>query len=88
VAGAAEGAQAGHDACARSSLACMLVYWRRRSVSAAEGLYRLVDAAYEKRSIAVSSNLHPSKAHLFANLCEVTPKFHRFAVILTGQPML
>ena len=26
---------------------------------AAEGLYRLVDAAYEKRSIAVSSNLHP-----------------------------
>ncbi|WP_216363444.1 IS21-like element helper ATPase IstB [Subtercola boreus] len=27
---------------------------------AAEGLYRLVDAAYEKRSIAVSSNLHPS----------------------------
>lgn len=30
---------------------------------AAEGLYRLVDAAYEKRSIAISSNLHPSKAH-------------------------
>lgn len=27
---------------------------------AAEGLYRLVDAAYEKRSIALSSNLHPS----------------------------
>ncbi len=27
---------------------------------AAEGLYRLVDAAYEKRSITVSSNLHPS----------------------------
>lgn len=27
---------------------------------AAEGLYRLVDAAYEKRSLAVSSNLHPS----------------------------
>ncbi|SEI17463.1 IstB-like ATP binding protein, partial [Leifsonia sp. CL154] len=24
------------------------------------GLYRLVDAAYEKRSIAISSNLHPS----------------------------
>jgi DNA replication protein DnaC len=33
---------------------------------AAEGLYRLVDAAYEKRSVAVSSNLHPAKAHLFA----------------------
>jgi DNA replication protein DnaC len=27
---------------------------------AAEGLYRLVDAAYEKGSIAVSSNLHPA----------------------------
>lgn len=27
---------------------------------AAEGLYRVVDAAYEKRSIAVSSNLHPA----------------------------
>lgn len=26
----------------------------------AEGLYRLVDAAYEKRSIAISSKLHPS----------------------------
>ena len=30
------------------------------SADAAEGLYRLVDAAYEKRSIAVSSNIHPS----------------------------
>ncbi len=27
---------------------------------AAEGLYRLVDAAYEKRSVAVSSTLHPA----------------------------
>ena len=27
---------------------------------AAEGLYRLVDAAYERRSVAASSNLHPS----------------------------
>ncbi len=30
------------------------------SHDAAEGLYRLVDAAYEKRSLALSSNLHPS----------------------------
>jgi DNA replication protein DnaC len=30
------------------------------SPDAAEGLYRLVDAAYERRSVAVSSNLHPS----------------------------
>jgi DNA replication protein DnaC len=28
--------------------------------AAAEALYRLVDAAYERRSLAVSSNLHPS----------------------------
>lgn len=27
---------------------------------AAEGLYRLVDAAYERRSVALSSNLHPA----------------------------
>jgi DNA replication protein DnaC len=30
------------------------------STDAAEGLYRLVDAAYERRSIAISSNLHPA----------------------------
>jgi len=30
------------------------------SPDASEGLYRLVDAAYERRSIALSSNLHPS----------------------------
>lgn len=30
------------------------------SADAAEGLYRLVDAVYERRSLALSSNLHPS----------------------------
>jgi len=30
------------------------------SSDAAEGLYRLVDAAYERRSLALSTNLHPS----------------------------
>ncbi len=30
------------------------------SADAAEGFYRLVDAAYEKRSVAISSNLHPA----------------------------
>ena len=30
------------------------------STDAAEGFYRLVDAAYERRSLTVSSNLHPS----------------------------
>lgn len=38
------------------------------SADAAEGFYRLVDAAYEKRSIAVSSNLHP------AGFDEILPK--------------
>nr|WP_305039319.1 MULTISPECIES: ATP-binding protein [unclassified Frankia] len=35
---------------------------------AAEGLYRLVGAASEKRSVAVSSNLHP------AGFDEIMPK--------------
>ncbi|MDO3397942.1 IS21-like element helper ATPase IstB [Nocardioides sp. SOB44] len=30
------------------------------ATGAAEGLYRLVDAAYEKRSVAISSNLRPA----------------------------
>ncbi len=30
------------------------------AADSAEGLYRLIDAAYEKRSVAISSNLHPS----------------------------
>jgi DNA replication protein DnaC len=30
------------------------------SVDAAEALFRVIDAAYEKRSIAISSNIHPS----------------------------
>jgi DNA replication protein DnaC len=30
------------------------------SADAAEGLYRLVDACYERRSLALSTNLHPS----------------------------
>ena len=35
---------------------------------AAEAFYRLVDACYEKRSLAVSSNLHP------AGFDEIMPK--------------
>jgi DNA replication protein DnaC len=38
------------------------------SPDAAEGFYRLVDAAYERRALAVSSNLHPS------GLDELMPK--------------
>src|SRR5947209_479735 len=32
---------------------------------AAEAFYRITDAAYERRAIAVTSNIHPSKAHMF-----------------------
>jgi DNA replication protein DnaC len=32
----------------------------RISPDAADALFRVVDAAYEKRSIAISSNIHPS----------------------------
>ncbi|MGB4836250.1 MAG: ATP-binding protein, partial [Nostocoides sp.] len=28
--------------------------------AAAEALYRVIDAAYERRSVAVTSNIHPS----------------------------
>ena len=38
----------------------------------AEALYRVVGAAYEKRSIALSSNLHPAKAHRFDELMPKT----------------
>ena len=30
------------------------------TADAAEGFYRVVDAAYEKRSLAISSNIHPA----------------------------
>jgi DNA replication protein DnaC len=43
---------------------------------AAEGLYRLVDAAYEKRCVAISSNLHP------AAVDELMPK--TLATVLLG----
>jgi DNA replication protein DnaC len=36
---------------------------------AAEAFYRITDAVYEHRSVAVSSNLQPDKAHLFARTC-------------------
>lgn len=39
------------------TLACCLL---PVATDAAEGLYRVVDAAYEKRSVAISCNLHPA----------------------------
>lgn len=51
----------GHRPCAARRSRCRR---RHRPVAGRpgcrRGLYRLVDAAYEKRSVAISSNLHPS----------------------------
>ncbi len=68
---------------------------------AAEGLYRLVDAAYEKRSIALSSNLHPSgfdelmpktlatatvdRLLHHAHLCQTSGESVRLTQALAGQ---
>lgn len=68
---------------------------------AAEGLYRIVDAAYEKRSIAVSSNLHPAgfdelmpktlatatvdRLLHHAHLCQTSGESVRLAQALGGQ---
>ena len=68
---------------------------------AAEGLYRLVDAAYEKRSIAISSNLHPAafdelmpktlatatvdRLLHHAHVCQTTGKSVRLSQALAGQ---
>jgi DNA replication protein DnaC len=68
---------------------------------AAEGLYRLVDAAYERRSIAISSNLHPSgfdelmpktlatatvdRLLHHAHLCQTSGDSIRLSQALTGQ---
>lgn len=68
---------------------------------AAEGLYRLVDAAYEQRSIAISSNLHPAgfdelmpktlatatvdRLLHHAHLCQTTGDSIRLSQALTGK---
>jgi DNA replication protein DnaC len=71
---------------------------------AAEGLYRLVDAAYEKRSIAISSNLHPAgfdelmpktlatatvdRLLHHAHLCQTTGDSVRLSQALTGKGVI
>ena len=71
------------------------------STDAAEGLYRLVDAAYEKRSIALSSNLHPAafdelmpktlatatvdRLLHHAHICQTTGESVRLSQALAGQ---
>jgi DNA replication protein DnaC len=68
---------------------------------AAEGLYRLVDAAYEKRSVAISSNLHPAgfdelmpktlatatvdRLLHHAHLCQTTGESVRLSQAMTGK---
>ncbi len=68
---------------------------------AAEGLYRLVDAAYEKRSVAISSNLHPAafdelmpktlatatvdRLLHHAHVCQTTGESVRLTQALAGQ---
>ncbi|MFE2352441.1 hypothetical protein ACFVT9_33695 [Kitasatospora cineracea] len=37
--------------------------------AAAEAFYRVIDAAYERRSVVVTSNIHPAKAHMFRRTC-------------------
>jgi len=71
------------------------------AADAAEGLYRLVDAAYEKRSVALSSNLHPAafdelmpktpatatvdRLLHHAQLCQTTGESVRLSQALAGQ---
>lgn len=68
---------------------------------AAEGLYRIVEAAYERRSVAISSNLHPSgfdelmpktlatatvdRLLHHAHLCQTSGDSVRLAQALHGQ---
>ncbi|WBB97306.1 MULTISPECIES: hypothetical protein [unclassified Solwaraspora] len=49
------------------------------SPDAAEGFYRLVDAAYERRSLAVSSNLH------YAHVVVIQGDSFRLNQATTGQ---
>ncbi|MFJ7280850.1 ATP-binding protein [Kitasatospora sp. NPDC098663] len=37
--------------------------------AAAEAFYRVIDAAYERRSVVVTSNLHLSKTRMFRRTC-------------------
>jgi DNA replication protein DnaC len=70
----------------------------------AEGLYRLVDAAYEKRSVAISSNLHPAgfdelmpktlatatvdRLLHHAHLCQTSGDSVRLSQALTGKGVI
>jgi len=69
--------------------------------NAAEGLYRLVDAAYEKKPVATSSNLHPAafdelrpktlatatvdRLLHHAHVCQTTGESVRLSQTLAGQ---
>lgn len=71
------------------------------AADAAEGLYRIVEAAYERRSVALSSNLHPSgfdtlmpttlatatvdRLMHHAHLCQTSGESIRLTQALTGK---
>src|SRR6478609_5941064 len=71
------------------------------AADAAEGLYRLVDAAYEKRAVAISSNLHPAgfdelmpktlatatvdRLLHHAHVCQTTGESVRLSQAIAGQ---
>jgi IstB-like ATP binding protein len=60
------------------------------STDAAEALFRVVDAAYEKRSIAISSNVHPSgfdelMPKSLATATVERPLHHAHVLITDGQ---
>ena len=73
---------------------------RRVGIDAAEGLYRLVDAAYEKRALAISSYLRPASFDEFVpkaiaaaaavrlhhtDMCQTSGESVRLTPALIGQ---
>ena len=59
---------------------------------AAEAFYRVVDAAYERRSVAVTSNLHPAGSDTIMSKTLATATvdglLHRAHVVVTEGPSL
>jgi len=59
---------------------------------AAEAFYRVIDAAYEKRSVALTSNLHPSGFDTIMPKSLATPAVDRFLhhahMVLTDGPSI
>ena len=54
-------------------------YWFQSSwwQEAAEAFYRIADAVYERRSVAVTSISTPPKPHVRGNMCKAAPEIPR-----------